>query len=70
MHQAAKTMMKNLAYIIFGFCLMFPLGYGFGAMHWRGFDGWGLVHGSFLLAWPALAFIVYGVVRLLTKLNQ
>ncbi len=49
-----------LASIVLGFFLMFPLGKLFDAMDWPLFHTWGLAHGSFLLAWPLLAFASAG----------
>ena len=36
---------------------MVPLWMLFDAMNWPLFNGWALAHGSFVIAWPALALI-------------
>ena len=53
--------------IALGFVLMFPLGMLFDVMDWALFHSWGLVHGSFILAWPLLAVLSYGLIRLLRR---
>lgn len=45
-----------------GFLLLFPLGGLFDTMGWSVFHTWGLVHGSFLIAWPMLSLFVFAVV--------
>ncbi|MGD1106720.1 MAG: hypothetical protein ABR865_06715 [Terracidiphilus sp.] len=52
-----KTFFHVLVSIVLGFVLMIPLGLLFDAMNWPLFHTWGLAHGSFVLAWPALAII-------------
>jgi hypothetical protein len=51
--------------IVLGFALMFPLGWLFGIMNWPVFHGWGLVHGAFMVAWPALALVSWVLVSLM-----
>ena len=48
-----------LTYIAIGFALMFPLGMLFDDMKWPLFHSWGLAHGSFILAWPALTLLAW-----------
>lgn len=55
--------MKGIISLVLGFLLMIPLGLIFDAMNWSTFHGWGLVHGSFLLAWPMLTIACYAVIR-------
>lgn len=43
-----------------GFALMWPVGWLFDTMQWSVFHGWGLAHGSRIIAWPA-ATLVAGV---------
>jgi hypothetical protein len=42
---------------------MFPLGCLFDAMNWPIFHGWGLMHGSFIVAWPLLAIFTWFVIE-------
>ncbi|MGI4828232.1 MAG: hypothetical protein ACRYFU_08590 [Janthinobacterium lividum] len=46
-----------------GFLLMAPLAMLFDAMGWGLFHTWGLLHGSFSIAWPLLALLVGGSIR-------
>ena len=55
--------MYLLISIVLGFALMFPLGWLFGIMNWPVFHSWGLVHGSFIVAWPLLTLISLGFIR-------
>ena len=55
--------MIGLASVVLGFFLMFPLGKLFDTMNWPIFHSWGLVHGSFLLAWPGLTILSFKVLR-------
>jgi hypothetical protein len=49
--------------IVLGLFLMIPLGLLFDAMDWPVFHSWGLIHGSFILAWPLLTLASFGVIR-------
>jgi hypothetical protein len=51
------------ASIVVGFLLMIPLAALFDAADWPVFHTWGLVHGSFLIAWPVLAGLSFAVGR-------
>ena len=42
-----------------GFFLIWPLAWLFGALGWPLFHGWGLMHGSIVLAWPLMTVIAY-----------
>jgi hypothetical protein len=59
--------MRGVISIVGGFLLMFPLGWLFGEMNWPIFHSWGLMHGSFVIAWPVLALLVYVVFRLFVR---
>ena len=50
--------------IVFGFILMFPLGFLFGAMNWPTFHSWGLMHGGFFSAWPTLSLVSFATLSL------
>lgn len=45
--------------IVLGFFLMGPLGMFFDTMRWAMFHGWALMHGTFVIAWPALTVISF-----------
>jgi hypothetical protein len=45
--------------VVGGFLLMWPLAWLFGVMGWPLFHGWGLAHGSFVIAWPLLSGLVF-----------
>ena len=38
---------------------MWPLGYAYVALSWPTFHLWGLMHGTFVAAWPALSILAY-----------
>jgi hypothetical protein len=61
-----------LVSIVFGFLLMIPLAMLFDAMNWPLFHSWGLAHGSFIIAWPLLTLICFGIIRaiVLSKLHS
>jgi hypothetical protein len=53
-----------------GFFAMIPLALLFDRMNWPAFQSWGLVHGSFLIAWPFLSFVSFGILRLIPAFNR
>ena len=55
---------------VLGFALMWPLGWIFDVMHWPIFHSWGLVHGSFIVAWPALTGISFLCIYTIEKIRQ
>jgi len=59
-----------LTYVAVGFLLMFPLGMLFDSMNWPLFHSWGLAHGSFILAWPLLTLVCFGVARAMRHLSD
>jgi len=56
--------------IALGFLLMAPLAMLFNAMNWPMFHGWALAHGTFVIAWPALTLVAYGLVLLTRQLAR
>jgi hypothetical protein len=54
-------------YAVAGFLLMLPLGMVFDDMKWPLFHGWGLAHGSFILAWLLLTLMCFLVHRMIEK---
>lgn len=57
-----------LASAVIGFLLMFPLAGIFNAMNWPIFHSWGIAHGSFVIAWPILTFLSFGILRVFGRL--
>ncbi|WFU16350.1 hypothetical protein [Bradyrhizobium sp. CB3481] len=45
--------------MIAGFLLMWPLGYTYAALGWPTFHSWGLMHGTFVAAWPTLSILAF-----------
>lgn len=54
-----RKLFRILAAILFGLLGMLPLAALFTAMQWPVFNGWGLAHGSFIIASPALGLCGY-----------
>ena len=58
-----RALIRIVIAVVAGFLLMWPLGYAYGAFGWPTFHLWGLMHGTFVAAWPTLsilAFLVLG----------
>jgi D-alanyl-lipoteichoic acid acyltransferase DltB (MBOAT superfamily) len=60
-----SVVLTGLLAIVLGFFLMVPLAHLFDAMNWAVFNTWGLAHGSFVLAWPMLAYASFYLLRIL-----
>lgn len=60
-----SVMLTGLGATALGFFLMVPLARLFDAMNWPVFNTWGLAHGSFVFAWPLLAYISFYFLRIL-----
>ena len=54
-----RTIFRIVLSVIAGFLLMWPLGYTSGLLNWPTFHSWGLMHGSFVAAWPALSILTF-----------
>ena len=67
MKSIVLIMLTGLGSIVLGFLLMVPLGLMFDAMNWPLFHTWGLAHGSFIIAWPILACVSFGLLQLLIR---
>ena len=63
-------LLTGLASAVLGFVLMWPLGLLFDGMNWPFFRTWALAHGSFVIAWPMLAFLSFGLLRSLIGARQ
>jgi predicted outer membrane lipoprotein len=56
---AMRTFIRTIIAIVAGFLLMWPLGYAYVALSLPTFHLWGLMHGTFIAAWPTLAILVF-----------
>lgn len=65
----AKGVLRYFLAIVGGFLLMFPLGALFDHMNWPVFHGWGLAHGSFVIAWPLLTALLLVLGSFMRKLR-
>lgn len=54
-----RAVKYGLLSVPLGFVLMVPLSALFDAMNWPLFQSWGLIHGSFLMAWPMLTVLAF-----------
>ena len=54
-----RTFIRTGVAIVAGFCLMWPLGYLYAAVNWPTFHSWGLMHGTFVAAWPVLSILAF-----------
>lgn len=62
-----RNLLAGIGSIVLGFFLMIPLAMLFDAMNWPLFHSWGLVHGSFFIAWPALAAASFGLIKIVIR---
>ena len=54
-----RAFIRFVIAIIAGFLLMWPLGYAYAALSLPTFHLWGLMHGTFVAAWPTLSILVF-----------
>jgi hypothetical protein len=54
-----RTVIRIVIAVIAGFLLMWPLGYAWAALSWPTFHSWGLMHGTFVAAWPTLSILTF-----------
>ena len=54
-----RTFIRSIIAVVAGFLLMWPLGYTYAALGWPTFHSWGLMHGTFVAAWPALSILSF-----------
>jgi len=54
-----RTFIRIFIAIAAGFLLMWPLGYTYAALSLPTFHLWGLMHGTFVAAWPTLSILVF-----------
>ena len=68
-----RTFIRVVISVIAGFLLMWPLGYAYAALGWPTFHSWGLMHGTFVTAWPTLsilAFLALGYLPLFQRIDD
>ncbi len=53
------TLIRGVIAIIAGFLLMWPLGYVYAKLSLPTFHSWGLMHGTFVAAWPTLSILTF-----------
>jgi hypothetical protein len=63
--EVKSSLYTGLIAIVLGFFLMLPLAHIFDAKNWAVFNTWGLAHGSFIFAWPMLAYLNFYLLRTL-----
>src|SRR5215510_10128163 len=54
-----RAFVRTVIAIVAGFLLMWPLGYAWTALSFPTFHLWGLMHGTFVAAWPALSILTF-----------
>ena len=54
-----RTFIRSVIAIVAGFLLMWPLGYAWTSLSWPTFQLWGLMHGTFIAAWPTLSILTF-----------
>src|SRR5262245_35936099 len=54
-----RTFIRSVIAIVAGFLLMWPLGYAWTALSFPTFHLWGLMHGTFVAAWPTLSILTF-----------
>src|ERR1700741_2919478 len=56
---AMRAFIRIVIAIVAGFLLMWPLGHAYVALSLPTFHLWGLMHGTFVAAWPTLSILVF-----------
>jgi hypothetical protein len=54
-----RAFVRTIIAIVAGFLLMWPLGHAWTALSFPTFHLWGLMHGTFVAAWPTLSILVF-----------
>ena len=54
-----RALIRIVIAIVAGFLLMWPLGYAYVALSLPTFHLWGLIHGTWVAAWPTLSIAVF-----------
>jgi hypothetical protein len=68
-----RTFIQSVIAVGAGFLLMWPLGRTYAALGWPTFHSWGLMHGTFVAAWPTLsilAFLALGYLPLFRRIDD
>ena len=56
---AMRTFIRVVIAIVAGYFLMWPLGFAYVALSLPTFHLWGLMHGTFVAAWPTLSILAF-----------
>jgi hypothetical protein len=56
---AMRTFIRCVIAVAAGFMLMWPLGYAYVGLSLPTFHFWGLMHGTFVAAWPTLSILAF-----------
>ncbi len=64
-----KQIIRIVLSVILAFLALIPLASLFDHMNWSMFNSWALVHGSFLIAVPILAVLIYLLLGLIPFLR-
>src|SRR5437667_8128390 len=54
-----RTFIRSVIAVVAGFLLMWPLGYAYVALSLPTFHLWGLMHGTYVAAWPTLSILAF-----------
>jgi hypothetical protein len=54
-----RTFIRSVIAVVAGFLLMWPLGYAYSRLSLPTFHSWGLMHGTYVVAWPTLSILTY-----------
>jgi len=54
-----RALIRSIIAIVVGYLLMWPLGHAWTALSLPTFHLWGLMHGTYVAAWPTLAILTY-----------
>ena len=65
-----RTFIRSVIAVVTGFLLMWPLGYAYATLSWPTFHLWGLMHGTFVAAWPTLSILVFLVLGYLPPFRR
>ena len=67
---AMRTFIRSVIAVVAGFLLMWPLGHAWAALSWPTFHLWGLMHGTFVAAWPTLSILTFLALGYLPPLQR
>lgn len=65
-----RNFIRSVIAIVAGFLLMWPLGYAYSRLSLPTFHSWGLMHGTYVAAWPTLSILTYLALGLLPPFRR